>query len=104
MESDFQFAAGIKKEDAVKTFALAATLAMIMCGSAQARLVEVASERGAANIPSAPEATTAAPPGGTVRLQSATSDLAEPEMFAMMAVGLVLIGYRATRDSSEKFK
>jgi archaellum biogenesis protein FlaJ (TadC family) len=32
------------------------------------------------------------------------SELPEPEVFAMMLVGLVLIGYRARRDSSEKFK
>ena len=32
------------------------------------------------------------------------SELPEPEVFAMMLVGLVLIGYRASRDSSEKFK
>jgi hypothetical protein len=32
------------------------------------------------------------------------SELPEPEVFAMMLVGLILIGYRASRDSSEKFK
>lgn len=32
------------------------------------------------------------------------SELPEPEVFAMMLLGLVLIGYRASRDSSEKFK
>ena len=32
------------------------------------------------------------------------SELPEPEVFAMMLVGLVLIGYRASRDSSEKFE
>ena len=32
------------------------------------------------------------------------SELPEPEVFLMMLVGLVLIGYRASRDSSEKFK
>ena len=30
--------------------------------------------------------------------------LPEPEVVAMMVLGLVLIGYRASRDSSEKFK
>ncbi len=30
--------------------------------------------------------------------------LPEPEVVAMMLLGLVLIGYRATRDSSEKFR
>ena len=32
------------------------------------------------------------------------SELPEPEVFAMMLLGLVLIGYRARRDSSEKFQ
>jgi len=32
------------------------------------------------------------------------SELPEPEVFAMMLVGLVLIGYRASRDRSEQFK
>ena len=30
--------------------------------------------------------------------------LPEPEVVAMMLLGLVLIGYRASRDSSEKFR
>lgn len=80
----------------MKTFALAATLAMIVCGVAQAGPTELAPARGA--VEGAPST------GGTVLLQSVSSDLAEPEMFLMMAVGLVLIGYRATRESSDKFK
>ena len=32
------------------------------------------------------------------------SELPEPEVFAMMLVGLILIGYRARRDKSDKFK
>lgn len=32
------------------------------------------------------------------------SELPEPEVIVMMLVGLVLIGYRASRDSSEKFE
>lgn len=80
----------------MKTFALAATLALIVCGSAQAGLTELAPARGAVEA--------AAPAGGTVLLQSVSSDLAEPEMFLMMVVGLLLIGYRATRESSDKFQ
>ena len=30
--------------------------------------------------------------------------LPEPEVVAMMLLGLVLIGYRASRDSNEKFR
>jgi hypothetical protein len=32
------------------------------------------------------------------------SELPEPEVFAMMLLGLCLIGYRVGRDSSDKFK
>ncbi|MCY0910967.1 hypothetical protein [Massilia antarctica] len=32
------------------------------------------------------------------------SELPEPEVFAMMVLGLVLIGYRARRESGEKFR
>lgn len=34
----------------------------------------------------------------------ASSELPEPEVFAMMLLGLVLIGWRARRDSSDKFQ
>ncbi|WP_426174431.1 hypothetical protein [Massilia sp. TWR1-2-2] len=90
--------------------ALAASLALLMFGSAQASVAEVAAGRGPAGLPlTLPVVAAANLPasggaGGIVVLQSATSELAEPEMFAMMLLGLVLIGYRATRDSSEKFK
>ena len=95
----------------MKNFALAASLALTVCGSAQAGLIEIASERGPLDIATTSRVVAsadAARPGGTgsggmVVLQARTSDLAEPEMFAMMLVGLVLIGYRATRDSNEKF-
>ena len=40
----------------------------------------------------------------TMLNNSQLSELPEPEVIAMMLVGLVLIGYRARRDSSEKFK
>ena len=61
--------------------------------------MEIASERGP--VSSAP---AGGPREGLAILQSVSSDLAEPEMFAMMLLGLVLIGYRVSRDSSEKFK
>lgn len=85
----------------MKHIALAATLALVLCGPAQARLAELVPERGM--IDSAVN-RAAVQPGGTVVLQSDSSDLAEPEVFAMMLLGLCLIGYRVTRDSSEKFK
>lgn len=40
----------------------------------------------------------------TMLNSSELSELPEPEVIAMMLVGLILIGYRASRDSSEKFE
>ncbi|MES2757643.1 MAG: hypothetical protein V4693_09745 [Pseudomonadota bacterium] len=87
----------------MKKIALAASFALTLCGSAQASLVEIVTERAPLDAATVPVAHMAAT-GGIVVLQAGTSDLAEPDMFAMMLLGLVLIGYRATRDSSEKFK
>jgi hypothetical protein len=86
-----------EKEDAVKTIAHAALLALALCGPVQARLVEIAT--------SAPLASVAQPAHSRaiVVLQSPTSDLAEPQILAMMLLGLCLIGYKARRESSDKF-
>jgi hypothetical protein len=91
-----------EKEDAVKTIAHAALLALALCGPVQARLVEIA----AASAPLASVAHPAHPaqPRAIVVLQSPTSDLAEPQILAMMLLGLCLIGYKARRESSETFK
>jgi hypothetical protein len=74
-------------------------LALALCGPAQARLVEFAAQ-------GQPVVSTgsAAQPRAVVVLQPTTSDLAEPQVLAMMLLGLVLIGYKASRESSEKFK
>lgn len=79
----------------MKTIALAATLALTLCGQAQAGFVEVAGATAQA---------AAGPPRGVVAVALDPSELAEPEVFAMMLLGLCLIGYRVSRDSSEKFK
>ncbi len=42
--------------------------------------------------------------GSNVLPTAQLSELPEPEVFAMMLVGLILIGYRASRDSDETFK
>jgi hypothetical protein len=79
----------------VKKIAHAATLALALCGPAQARLID---------LEPAISMGSPAPPRAVVVLQPATSDLAEPEMFAMMLLGLCLIGYKVRRDSSDKFE
>jgi hypothetical protein len=81
----------------VKKIALAATLALALCGQAQAQFLEIVPEPGAAGV-------TASLPKAIVSVRVDPSELAEPEVFAMMLLGLCLIGYRVSRDSSEKFK
>lgn len=71
--------------------AIAAALALMVGGAAQAAVIDLA--------PQAP-----AQAGPATALQAVRSELAEPEVFAMMLVGLVLLGYRARKDSSEKFE
>lgn len=73
----------------MKKIAVAAMLALMLVGHVQARVIEL---------------NAAPPPEGVAVLQSGSSDLAEPAVFAMMLLGLCLIGYRVRRDSSEKFK
>jgi hypothetical protein len=94
----------VAREDTVKRFALAAALALGF-GTAHAGAVDL--------VPAGPTELVrlhrvpdlAVTPGVQSLLPSTImSELPEPEVFAMMLVGLVLIGYRARRDSSEKFK
>lgn len=88
----------------MKRFALAAALGLSFGGAVQAAAIDL--DNHVASVPMhrvadlAPVTRTdvVAPP------PSSMSELPEPEVFAMMLVGLVLIGYRASRHSSEKFK
>jgi hypothetical protein len=81
----------------VKRTILAATLnaalGLVFCGAAQAAVVDL-------DTTHAVQARTQS----VVLPSPSMSELPEPEVFAMMLVGLILIGYRASRDSSEKFK
>jgi hypothetical protein len=89
-------------------------LALALCGPAQARLIEVAGNTEPAvsrGSPAQPRHTQHTQHTQQTRqtqqivvLQSTPSDLAEPQVLAMMLLGLCLIGYKARRDSSEKFK
>jgi hypothetical protein len=89
----------------VKRYALAATLSLCFCvfpgNAARAAAIELA--------PGQPVQAGGMSAAATGRIDPAvvpamTSELPEPEVFAMMAIGLILIGYRVSRDSSEKFK
>ena len=75
---------------------------MVLSGYAQASVIEIVAERGDGS--SGPHPALATPREGVAVLQPVSSDLAEPAVFAMMLLGLCLIGYRARRDSSDTFK
>jgi hypothetical protein len=102
-----------KEGKIVNRFALAAVLAIGLSGIAQAKLIELVPEPpagvGAAGVRAAgvpapqPRAGADSAAKPAFALPSGISELPEPEVFAMMLVGLVLLGYRARRDSSEKF-
>lgn len=88
----------------MKKHALAAALALTLGGAAQAAAIDLVAETNVAVAAASPAAPYAAHTGTAV-LGVSMSELPEPEVFAMMLVGLVLIGYRARRDSSsDKFK
>jgi hypothetical protein len=87
----------------VKRYVLAATLSLLMGGTVQAAAIDLDNShvlrlRSVADLSTVNRNEVVAPPSPSM------SELPEPEVFAMMLVGLILIGYRASRDSSEKFK
>lgn len=87
-------------------YALTAALALLLGNAAQAAVIDLGpGDPAQANGPVSPVHDLAVT-HHTHIVTPAThlSELPEPEVFAMMLVGLVLIGYRARRDSSDKFK
>jgi hypothetical protein len=72
-------------------------LALTLCGQARSGLVDLVAAPGATAHPAA------GPSGGAVTVALDPSELAEPAVFAMMLLGLCLIGYRVSGDSGEKF-
>jgi hypothetical protein len=86
----------------VKLYVSAIALGLACCGAVQAAAIDLDNHRAAAirvdDLSPVIRDEVMAPPSASM------SELPEPEVFAMMLVGLLLIGYRATRYSSEKFK
>ena len=86
-----------------KKFALfAACAGLLLLAAPAATAIEVLAGAG-------PAATVAHSDLAALPLQAllpvaSLSELPEPEVFAMMLLGLVLIGYRASRDSNETFR
>jgi choline-glycine betaine transporter len=85
----------------VKRYVLAAVLSLLFGAAAQAAAIDLDTTH--ARPHDTADISTAARTEMVV-LSASMSELPEPEVFAMMLVGLILIGYRASRDSSEKFK
>jgi hypothetical protein len=89
----------------MKRYALAAALALSLGSPAHAALIDLTSGNNLAvraqqpvrNLSVTQRQDVVTPPANM-------SELPEPEVFAMMLLGLILIGYKAGRSSSEKFK
>lgn len=90
----------------MKIYATAAACLLALGLAAPASAIEVLNNSHALGTavasPRQPDLT--AVPGSVLLTTQQSSELPEPEVFAMMLLGLVLIGWRASRDSSEKFK
>jgi hypothetical protein len=88
----------------VKPHALAALglLLWLFSGAVQAAIVDLGdlAERGSGGVRVAD--LSPVPHNRPVMPPASMSELPEPDVLAMMLVGL--IGYRASRDSSEKFE
>ena len=87
----------------VKIYALAAAFALSLGLATPASAIQVLDNNTVtATVARTPDLV--AHPGGVMLTNVESSELPEPEVFAMMLIGLVLIGYRASRDGGEKFK
>jgi len=81
--------------------AFSSALTLLFAGAARAAAIDLDSHaisNRIADVSAVARTEVVSPPSPSM------SELPEPEVFAMMLVGLILIGYRASRDSSEKFK
>lgn len=89
----------------MKRYALAAALLICLGSPAQAAVIDLAANNADAARAQQPVRNLSV----TQRQDIVTppthmSELPEPEVFAMMLLGLILIGVKASRGSSEKFK
>jgi hypothetical protein len=88
----------------VKRTTFALMLSLLFGGAAQAAAIDLDTTSAGvrayrvADVSTVYRTEMVAPPPASM------SELPEPEVFAMMLVGLILIGYRASRVSREKFK
>jgi hypothetical protein len=86
-------------------YALAAALAICLGSPVQAAVIDLATSQNAvARVQQPVRNLSVTQRQDIVTPPANMSELPEPEVFAMMLLGLILIGYKAGRDSSEKFK
>ena len=85
-------------------FLLAVALGLVVGGAAQAAVIDLTPSIADEAMQAQPRIVVPAVAPSSDLLTVHMSELPEPEVFAMMLVGLVLLGYRARRDSNEKFK
>lgn len=87
-------------------FILAVALGFVVGGAAQAAVIDLSppASEDAARVQPRIADLAVTPRDELVSFPVHMSELPEPEVFAMMLVGLVLLGYRARRDNNEKFK
>ena len=83
--------------------ALASAFATVPAGAIEVVTYSPATQQGT-TVTLTRQPDLAALPQGTLLSSEELSELPEPEVFAMMLLGLVLIGYRARRESGEKFQ
>ena len=83
----------------MKTLVIIAMLVLGFTTGSSARAIEVVNGNAAVS----PLPDDIALPSQTISRSVRLPELPEPDVVAMMLVGLVLIGYRASRDSDEKF-
>jgi hypothetical protein len=86
----------------VKRSAFAALSSLVLSGAVQAAAIDI-------DLGQPLDVGRMAPSSSPARARLTdrtltTSELPEPEVFTMMLVGLILIGYRVSRDSSDKFE
>jgi hypothetical protein len=86
----------------MKRYALAAALAICLGSPAQAAVIDLTAAHQVSVRTQQPVRNMAVTQRDFDTAHM--SELPEPEVFAMMLLGLILIGVKAGRDSSEKFK
>ena len=91
-----------QEDTTVKKLLLAAAAIVALAVATPAGAIEILNKSGAVAAPG--QRVLPAMPPRAAMPSTQLSELPEPEVLAMMLLGLVLIGYRASRDASEKFK